>query len=137
MSQQSIFKGPPDTSHSNLGQAGTDNQSLHSKGSDSSDTSRYYGNFKHLKEKSTSVYYEEAILRPDPYFHVDIGAQFDSYFRGQKVRFKEKRAEHFASIVDLDAYEYHKVVFHSFLNEILQSASFRYGNHTEFFKNCH
>ncbi len=84
------------------------------------------GNFVHLRKKVKKYYYDEILQRPDPFFHVDVGAQCDSYFRGQKVRFKEKKAEHFASVVDLDAYEYHKVVFHSFLNEILQSAHFRY-----------
>lgn len=84
------------------------------------------GNFVHLRKKVKKYYYDEILQRPDPFFHVDVGAQCDSYFRGQKVRFKEKKAEHFASVVDLDAYEYHKVVFHSFFNEILQSAYFRY-----------
>lgn len=79
------------------------------------------GTFKHLKKKNKLFYYEEVLKQPDPFFHVDVGAKC----KRQKVQFKEKKAEHFAFVVDLDAYEYHKVVFHTFLNEILQSAYFR------------
>ncbi|CAL8100052.1 unnamed protein product [Orchesella dallaii] len=83
------------------------------------------GSFVHLKKKVKKYYYDEILKRQDPFFQANVGSLCDSYFRGQKVRFKEKKAEHFAANVDLDAYEYHKVVFHSFLNEILQSSYFR------------
>lgn len=100
-------------------------ESEHGRLSTESQRSQLDGNFIHHRKKIKQIYYDEVALPPEPFFHVDVGAQFDTYFRGQKVRFKEKKAEHFASVVDLDAYEYHKVVFHSFLNEILQSVYFR------------
>lgn len=83
------------------------------------------GNFAHLKKKNKRFQYDSVLRSKDNYFNVQVGAQCDTYFRGQKVRFKERKSEHFASVVELDAYEYHKVVFHTFLNEILQSAIFK------------
>lgn len=85
------------------------------------------GTHVHFAEKDRKYYYEEKSRSFDPFYHVDVATDCETYFVGQKARSEYKHSEHFAYIVDLDNYEYHKVVFHSFINEILQSAPFRHG----------
>jgi hypothetical protein len=83
------------------------------------------GNFQHLKNKTKKFDYKDYFKGPDTFFHADVATECETYYQSQRIRVNEKRTEHFAFIVDLDSYEYHKVVFHSFLNEILQSSFFR------------
>jgi hypothetical protein len=87
------------------------------------DTSK--GNFWHFRQKKRKYFYEDIRKAPDRYFHLDVGTECDTFFRGQKVHYKIKKTEIFYHIVDLDHYEYHKIVFHTYLNEVLQSAWFR------------
>ncbi|ODM91355.1 Cation channel sperm-associated protein 4 [Orchesella cincta] len=84
------------------------------------------GTYEHLQRYQKRFFYEDFVRGYDPFYHVDVGTDCETYFVGQRARFQVMKTEHFAYIVDLDAYEYHKVVFHSFLNEILQSAFFRH-----------
>ncbi|CAL8133705.1 unnamed protein product [Orchesella dallaii] len=84
------------------------------------------GTYQHLKNNEKRFFYEDFVRGYDPFYHIDVGTDCETYFVGQRARFQVMKTEHFAYIVDLDAYEYHKVVFHSFLNEILQSAFFRH-----------
>ncbi|OXA51955.1 Cation channel sperm-associated protein 4 [Folsomia candida] len=83
------------------------------------------GNFQHFPKKTRRFDYEDVRRGKDNFFHVDVATECETYFKAQRVRLMEKKTEHFAFIVDLDAYEYHKVVFHLFLNEILESSFFR------------
>jgi len=83
------------------------------------------GNFKHFKRKKRFFYYEEIRKRKDKLFHNDIGTGCDTYFRGRAVKFKMKQADIFYHIVDADHYDYHKIVFESYLILVLQSAGFR------------
>lgn len=85
------------------------------------------GNWIHPKQKNARLFYEEKTKIQDPYYNVDVATDCETYFVGQKARIIFRETQHFAYIVDLDNYEYHKVVFHSFLNDILQSPFFRHG----------
>lgn len=96
----------------------------------SSGTSLYEkeaGNWTHLRKKDVRYLYEEKTKQYDPFYHVEVATDCETYFVGQKARTMVQETEHFAYIVDLDSYEYHKVVFHAFLNDILQSPFFRHG----------
>lgn len=96
----------------------------------SSGTSLYEregGNWTHLPRKDIRYLYEEKTKQYDPFYHVEVATDCETYFVGQKARTMVQETEHFAYIVDLDSYEYHKVVFHAFLNDILQSPFFRHG----------
>ncbi|OXA51953.1 Cation channel sperm-associated protein 4 [Folsomia candida] len=84
------------------------------------------GNFLHYRNKKNKFFYEDIIKGDDNFFHVDVGTECDNYFRGKKVQYKEKKTEIFYHVVDLDAFEYHKIVFHTYLNSVLQSAWFRF-----------
>lgn len=83
------------------------------------------GNWPHFKP-TARFDYQDLGHRKDKLFGVNVATECETYFRAQRIRTNEKTTEHFAFIVDLDAYEYHKVVFHMFLNEILESNFFRW-----------
>jgi hypothetical protein len=82
------------------------------------------GKFRHSK-KTRHFDYQDWSQRRDNCFHVEVATDCESYFQTQRLRVQEAKTEHFAFIVDLDGYEYHKVVFHNFLNELLSSFFFR------------
>lgn len=98
-----------------------------SSGTSLQDKDKDAGNWTHLKKKDVRYFCEEQTRRYDPFYHVEVATDCETYFVGQKARTLIRETEHFAYIVDLDNYEYHKVVFHSFLNDILQSPFFRHG----------
>jgi hypothetical protein len=83
------------------------------------------GAFWHYRKKKKTFFYEDILKGPDEYCYLDVGTECDGYFRGQKVQYKDKKTEIFFHVVDLDSFEYHKVVFHTYLNSVLQSPWFR------------
>jgi len=83
------------------------------------------GTFQHLKRRTRRFDLQDCLKGSDPFFHVDVGTECETFYQAQRVRVQDRKTEHFAFIVDLDAYEYHKIVFHSFLNEVIQSPVFR------------
>ncbi len=101
-------------------------ESEHGVGSNKTKTkTKTKGNFLHYQRKKKKFFYEDILKKKDGFFNIDVGTECDTYFRGQQVKYKESKTDIFYHVVDLDAFEYHKVVFHTYLNAVLQSAWFR------------
>ena len=80
---------------------------------------------KHFTHDTRRCCHDDTIEYFDRYSNVEVGSQFDKLFHGERVGFNERKPENYVYIVDLDSFEYHKIGFHTFLGEILQSFLFR------------
>ena len=62
----------------------------------------------------------------DEYSNLPVGTECETNFHGHSVGFQSKKSENFTHIIDLDSFEFHKIIVYDFLGQILQSVLFRF-----------